>query len=97
MAIICKIEINKQPMYFEWSTVCDDFRTYAMTLEEFKEYYREEYGRSSMNELEHRLKRVELVGTSSRLHDSMESVIKGHYSKRKLIKKLLERESNEPE
>lgn len=53
--------------YLEWSTIVDAPSTYGMTLEQFKAYYRDEYGRLSMRELEERLARVEVTGTSSML------------------------------
>lgn len=45
--------------YLEWSTVVDAPVTFGMTLEEFREHYREQYGAASMAELEQRLARVE--------------------------------------
>jgi len=64
--------------YLEWSTIVDAPTTYGMTLEEFKQYYKEQYGLSSMNELEERLRRVEQKGTSSQIDDSVEDLIRGN-------------------
>ena len=51
--------------YFEWSTIVDAPITYGMTLDEFKEYYRMEYGNRGMGTLSERLERVEESGTSA--------------------------------
>ena len=50
--------------YLEWSTVVDAPVTFGMTLPEFKEYYRQEYGRDGMKDLPDRLGRVSIKGTS---------------------------------
>lgn len=47
--------------YLEWSTVVDAPVTFGMLLPEFKEYYRDEYGRDGYRELKHRLERVEEI------------------------------------
>jgi hypothetical protein len=73
--IIIKLSQGDQSWYLEWSKISDAASSYGMTLEEFKEFYRDEYGRSSMEELERRLVRVEQIGTSSRMHSSAEDVI----------------------
>lgn len=62
-------------MYFEWSTIVDAPVTYGMTREEFKEYYLEEYGRSSLLEFEQRMLRVDAKGTSSHIHASAEETV----------------------
>jgi hypothetical protein len=69
---ICKLE----GVYFEFSSVVDAPVTYPLVLLEFKEYYRDEYGRQGFEELESRLERVEAKGTSSRLHENVEAVLK---------------------
>ena len=51
--------------YLEWSTVVDAPVTYGCSLEEFKEYYKQQNGENGMRELEERLKRVEETGTSA--------------------------------
>lgn len=58
--------IKIKDKYLEWSTVVDAPVTYGGTLEEFKEYYLNEYGSSSLANFEERLERVEQVGTSER-------------------------------
>jgi hypothetical protein len=72
---IVKLTEDDKSWYMEWSTVVDAPRTFGMSLEEFKEYYKEEYGRSSLQELEDRLKRVEERGTSCMLDKSAEDTI----------------------
>jgi hypothetical protein len=72
---ICKIVEENQLWYFEWSTVVDAPITFGMSLEEFKKYYKEEYGRKGMDDLEQRLERVEEKGTSSRIHKSVDDLI----------------------
>ena len=51
--------------YFEWSTIVDAPVTYGMTLEDFKNHYRFEYGKQGMKGLPARLERVEESGTSA--------------------------------
>lgn len=58
--------------YMEWSTIVDAPVTYGMSLEEFKTYYKEEYGNQGMEGLDKRLERVEANGTSAQI-DSYES------------------------
>lgn len=50
--------------YLEWSTIVDAPVTYGMSLDEFKAYYQEEYGRDGMRDLDQRLQRVERYGSS---------------------------------
>lgn len=69
---IIKLSEENTSWYLEYSSVVDAPITYGMSLEEFKEYYQEEYGRSSMAELENRLQRVEERGTSSHVDTSVE-------------------------
>ncbi len=94
--MIIKLTDSQQDWYLEWSTVVDAPITYGMSLEEFKAYYKEEYGRSSMDELEKQLERVEEIGTSSRIHDSVDDLIafnragdnESQISKEELIQKF---------
>jgi hypothetical protein len=58
--------------YLEFSSMVDAPVTDLMTLDEFKEYYKDEYGESGMRNLDQRLKRVEEKGTSSYIHESAE-------------------------
>ena len=63
---IIKIADDKfhKDYYMEWSTIVDAPVTNGMSLSEFKDYYELEYGKSSMAELEERLKRVKVNGSS---------------------------------
>lgn len=72
---ICKFIDGDKSYYLEWSTIVDAPVTSGMSLEEFRGYFRDEYGRKSMADLEDRLKRVEEKGTSSIMHDSVDDVI----------------------
>lgn len=55
------------PWYMEWSTIVDAPVSPGLPLEDFKQYYREQYGEQGMRELEGRLERVEAQGTSSHM------------------------------
>ena len=77
---ICKItdaEDNKV-YYFEWSTVVNAPVTHGMSLEEFRQYYEKEYGRSEMDGLERRLQRVEQNGISAIGEDLDELLARNH-------------------
>ena len=50
--------------YLEWSSIVDAPIMFGLELEEFKEYYRLKYGTDGMDDLDARLERVELNGTS---------------------------------
>lgn len=56
---------HHEGFFFEWSTVVDAPVTYAMPREEFEQFYREEYGRSRMDEFERRMARATETGTSA--------------------------------
>jgi hypothetical protein len=67
---LVKMERDGLTRYMEWSTIVDAPITYLLTLEEFTDYYREEYGRRAMEmEFEDRMKRVEATGISA--HDGV--------------------------
>jgi hypothetical protein len=68
---ICKLD----DLYFEWSTIVDAPITYGMTLEEFAEHYRSEYGESGMRDFSERMERVEQKGTSSHSDASVDELI----------------------
>ncbi len=61
--------------YLEWSSVVDAPVTFGMSLDEFKEYYKEQYGLNGMEELSQRLERVEEFGTSSRFYKNVDEFI----------------------
>jgi len=67
--------IKIKDLYFEWSTISDSPATLGMTLDEFQDYYRAEYGRRGMRELPERLERTEKKGTSAFQDDSVEDTI----------------------
>lgn len=73
---IVKLNDGHRDFYLEWSSVVDAPVTYGLSLDEFKSYYREEYGNSSMAEFERRLDRVNLRGTSCFTADSAEQLVK---------------------
>lgn len=58
---------DNQDYYLEWSTVVDAPVTYGLSLEDFKEYYKDRYGRDGMARIDERLVRVEQTGTSSQM------------------------------
>jgi len=63
--------------YMEWSTIVDAPVTYGCSLEEFTEYYRAEYGRQGILELNERMKRVEEKGISAHPpFDNLQSLFK---------------------
>lgn len=74
--MIVKLTEGDKSWYLEWTTVSDSPRTWGMSLEDFKQSYKEEHGRHGMYELEERLKRVEEKGTSSLVDNSAEEVIR---------------------
>lgn len=57
--------IKLHEYYLEWSTVTDSPVTFGMTLNDFVEYYRAEYGRHGYRDLKMRLERVEKYGSSA--------------------------------
>lgn len=63
--IMGRFTIKIKDKYFEYSTVVDAPITPGLSLEEYKEWYKEEYGNSKMDDLEIMLKRVEEKGTSN--------------------------------
>lgn len=56
---------SEKDFYLIWSTIVDAPITYGMSLDEFKDYYKEEYGENGMQVLTERLKRVEETGISA--------------------------------
>jgi hypothetical protein len=65
-----KYIVKLNDYYFEYSTIVDAPVTFGMSLVEFLEYYKEEYGREGMRHLQARMKFVESKGTSSLINDS---------------------------
>ncbi len=64
--------------YLEWSTVVDAPVTYGMSLDDFKMYYRRQYGEQGMEGLPARLERVAANGTSWQSGESTEDTIQGN-------------------
>jgi hypothetical protein len=95
---IALVHYKGRPLYFEWSTIVDAPVTYGMSLEEFKQHYRERYGSEGMRVLGDRLDRVHVNGTSSlaRGYHTVDALIEGNragpneseLSKEELIKFL---------
>lgn len=63
---IIKITGGGSDFYLEWNILYDGPSTYGMSLEEFKDYYKQEYGNRGMLSLPERLKIVEETGCSIR-------------------------------
>ena len=72
---IVKMDGSHGPFYLEWSSVVDAPVTYGMTLDEFKDYYRHEYGERGMEKLPERLARVEAIGTSAIGYNTLDDLI----------------------
>ena len=73
---IIKFDTADGPRYLDYSTICDAPITVGMTLDEYKAYYREEYGRKGVDNLDDRLRRADAKGTSSHIHSSVAAVIR---------------------
>lgn len=58
-------EKDNTDYYLEWSNVVDAPVTNGMSLDEFKEYYKERYGSAGMERLYERMKRVSETGVSA--------------------------------
>ena len=74
MAYICRVG----NLFFEWSNVTESPKSSAMTYDEFKNYYKEQYGCHAMGELDNRMARVMKYGTSSHFAESVEDIIFGN-------------------
>lgn len=92
--IIVKLKDRKHNYYLEWSTVVDAPVTNGMSLDEFKRYYKREYGKRGTEELKTRLPRVETGGCSSfvlSLEDVLDNNKAGenekHLTKKEILKK----------
>lgn len=73
---IVKIDLPEGPRYLLWSSIVDAPVTFGMSLDEFREFYQAENGRSSMLGLEDRLVRVENRGTSAHHYASGRELMK---------------------
>ena len=74
---IVKFAAPSGDYYCEWSTVVDAVTVICKGLEEFTEYYLNEYGEAGMKDLPHRLERVEKYGTSS-IAETLTDTIRGN-------------------
>ncbi len=72
---IIKLNDGTRDYYLEYSGVVDAPITNGMTLDEFKEYYRDEYGRDGFDRLAQRLERVEARGTSEYNAESVDDTL----------------------
>jgi len=75
---LIKMEKDGEQRYLEWSTIVDAPVTYGMTYDELLEYYRDEYGAHSMDDLvgeRGRMSRVMEKGTSEHMAESVEQTI----------------------
>ena len=70
-----KFIVKIEGTYLEWGTIVDAPVTFGMPLEEFKEYYREEYGSQGMRDLDTRLARADERGTSSHVDENADEVM----------------------
>lgn len=59
--------VHQDGWFFEWSTIVDAPVTFGMKLDEFKEYYRDQYGAEGFRDLGERLDRALAKGTSSHM------------------------------
>ncbi|MCK9154500.1 MAG: hypothetical protein M0P12_00150 [Paludibacteraceae bacterium] len=71
-----RIIVKLKDYYFEYSTIVDAPVTYGMKRDEFEAYYRNEYGKSGMENFSSRMKRVDQKGTSSLYHNCAEETLK---------------------
>lgn len=85
---------TKKTYYLEWSSIVDAPVTYGLSLNQFREYYKDEYGRQGMEELPRHLERVEKTGTSTRtcsLQDILDQNRAGENEKRITKEQIIER------
>ena len=62
--------IKLKDRYFDYSTVVDAPVTEPMTLDAYRAEYCRKFGQGAIRELDQRLERVEVKGTSSHIHSS---------------------------
>ena len=71
---ICKVELSKGTRYFLWSTVVDAPITYPLPFEDFIKEYLNNALVEAKTELEERMARAEVKGTSARAYKSFEEL-----------------------
>lgn len=67
--------LKAEGKYFEWSTIVDAPVSGPMTLDAFKEYYKDRYGSVGLEDLAGRLVRVESTGSSSKEGNTFEDIV----------------------
>ena len=74
---ICKLKDNKTNVdyYLEWSTIVDAPVTFGVDFEEFKEYYLQKYGVSSICDFRKRMEIVNTKGCSSPDYNNVEEIV----------------------
>lgn len=70
--------MHHEGRFFEWSTVCDAAVTEPMDREAFEAYWKAEYGRQGLEELQPRLERAIRKGCSSLDGSTFEDMIAGN-------------------
>jgi hypothetical protein len=69
-----RLIVKKKDYYLEWSTIVDAPVIFGRSLEDFKKYYKEEYGNAGMLSLPDRLSRVEGKEISAQGYDVNELI-----------------------
>ena len=72
---MARIIIQIKDKFFEYSTIFDAPVTYGMTMQELRNYIKEEYGNEGISILTGRLQRVAMRGTSAQSDLSLEETI----------------------
>jgi len=72
---IIKLPCDDKEYYLIWSSITNSPITYGMSHKELKGYLKDEYGNSHKEGFEERLKRVEQIGTSSRMYKDVDRQI----------------------
>ncbi len=66
--------------YLIWSSVTDTPILYNCTEQDIKDHVRREYGQSGMRDIDRRLDRARLIGTSSMMHGSLRDMVLGNHA-----------------
>jgi len=73
----CVIQLDGK--FMEWTSVSDGPASLLLTEEQFRRYWREEYGRNRWHELAEILLLVKKYGTSARRY-TVDDIIKGNHA-----------------
>jgi len=76
---IVKLTKGKESFYLEWSGATQRPISKALPLEEFRKYYKKQYGVKSKKDLEERLERVEKSGTSA-YDTTVKEILEGNHA-----------------